>query len=290
MRQGLAVAAQLALVGHSVTVYDRQPLPGGLLQYGIPSMKLNKEIIARRIGLMKQQGIQFVSGVDVGRNPDETRQMMSGFDAISICVGATWPRDLKIDNRDADGIFFAMEYLGDKRTGLKRNAHETISAKGKKVVVIGGGDTGCDWYVLICCFMLCRMLLMPVCPVMTSSIGTALREGAESVVSFEILDRPPATRDGVSNPWPQWPKIFRTDYGHEEVKDKSLNPVEPGSDPRIYAVSSKEFLVREDPDSGRKVVTGVKTVSIRWEKTDSGGYKMIEVPDSERVSLNGMFP
>lgn len=200
---GLAAAAQLALVGHSVTVFDRQPLPGGLLQYGIPNMKLDKGVIKRRIDLMKSvQGITFQQGVDVG-SPDFPVERLEPFHAITLCVGATWPRDLNIPGRTANGIHFAMEYLGNERCGPR---HARLSAKGKKVIVIGGGDTGCD------------------------CIGTALREGAESVIAFEILPQPPPGR-AEDNPWPQWPKIFRVDYGHEEVKLRS------GSDPRLYEIS-----------------------------------------------------
>lgn len=246
---GLAAAAQLALAGHSVTVFDRQPLAGGLLQYGIPSMKLQKNVIARRIDLMRDvQGINFRQGVDVGSAEYPVDKVLAeGFDAIALCVGATWPRDLRIPGRaEAKGIHFAMEYLGSGRQGDYRDRHETLTAKGKKVLVIGGGDTGCD------------------------CIGTALREGATSVIAFEILPQPPDERDS-SNPWPQWPKIFRVDYGHDEVKLKS------GSDPRMYQMSSKEFVLREDGQ-----VTGVRANEVEWTQKPDGGWSMAVKEGSEK--------
>jgi glutamate synthase (NADPH/NADH) len=238
---GLAAAAQLALAGHSVTVFDRQPLAGGLLQYGIPSMKLQKNVIERRIELMKNvQGIDFRQGVDVGSAEYPVQKVLDeGFDAIALCVGATWPRDLRIPGRaEAKGIHFAMEYLGNGRQGEYRDRHESLTAKGKKVLVIGGGDTGCD------------------------CIGTALREGAESVIAFEILPEPPVGRD-ASNPWPQWPKIFRVDYGHDEVKLRT------GSDPRLYQISSKEFVLGEDGQ-----VKGVKANEVEWTQKPDGNWSM----------------
>ena len=238
---GLAAAAQLALAGHSITVFDRQPLAGGLLQYGIPSMKLQKSVIERRVELMKSvQGIDFRQGADVGSADYPVQRVLDeGFDAIALCVGATWPRDLRIPGRaEAKGIHFAMEYLGSGRQGEFRDRHESLTAKGKKVLVIGGGDTGCD------------------------CIGTALREGAESVIAFEILPEPPAERD-ASNPWPQWPKIFRVDYGHDEVKLKT------GSDPRLYQISSKEFVLGDDGQ-----VRGVKANEVEWTQKPDGNWSM----------------
>lgn len=266
---GLAAAAQLAVAGHEVTVIERQPLPGGLLQYGIPSMKLEKGIIARRINLMRQQGITFVCGVDVGNPANSShdfpieRFKSNEFAAIVLAVGATWPRDLTIPGReDTDGIHFAMEFLGSDRVGDWRDKNSKISAAGKRVIVVGGGDTGCD------------------------CIGTSLREGATSVISFEILPQPPDARDCATNPWPNWPKIFRTDYGHEEVRVQRLAGGE-ARDPRIYNICSKEFVTRKerDPATGleRNVVAGIRTVKVEWTQGEGGAWKMAEVAGSEQV-------
>ena len=242
---GLAAAAQCAVAGHSVTVFERESKPGGLLRFGIPNMKLDKKIVDRRIELMtKTQGIKFVCGVDVG---NDSSVDLTSFNAIGICVGATWPRNLSIKGREAEGIYFAMDYLGDQDNKRQTNR---INAKDKKVIVVGGGDTGCD------------------------CIGTSVREGAASVVAFEILPMPPNSR-AEDNPWPQWPKIFRVDYGHEEVKVRS------GNDPRLFEMSAKEF-VTEDVD-GKSIVKGIRAVKVSWTKDDNGRWSMKEVPGTETI-------
>ncbi|PPR08093.1 hypothetical protein CVT24_010554 [Panaeolus cyanescens] len=245
---GLACADQLNKAGHLVTVYDRNDRMGGLLMYGIPNMKLDKAIVQRRIDLMAAEGITFVSNAHVGVDID-AKELEAENDAVVICTGATWPRDLKIPNRNTDGIHFAMDYLQLNTKSLLDSDLEDgayINAKGKDVIVIGGGDTGND------------------------CIGTAMRHGAKSVVNFELLPKPPASR-GRDNPWPQWPRIFRTDYGHTEVAAHF------GNDPREYCISTKEFVL--DGDGKLK---GLNTVRVEWTKDSGGRWKMEEVPDSEK--------
>lgn len=248
---GLACAAQLNKAGHLVTVYERNDRVGGLLQYGIPSMKLSKQVVQRRINLMIEEGIIFKTGMDVGRSLGGS-ELMNNFDAICLATGATWPRDLNIPGRELNGIHYAMTFLEtwQKQQMMQSNPSKeskpTISAEGKKVVVIGGGDTGCD------------------------CIGTSLRQGAKSITSFEILPKPPSSR-ADDNPWPQWPKILRTDYGYEEVK------ILDGEDPRRFCVSSKKFI-----DDGAGNVRGVETVQVEWFKDESGQFKLKEIPGSEK--------
>lgn len=248
---GLACAAQLNKAGHSVTVYERNDRIGGLLQYGIPSMKLSKKLVQRRVNLMAEEGIVFKTGMNVGQNLD-ARELYDKYDALCVATGATWPRDLSIPGRELNGIYFAMTFLEtwQKQQMMQQSSNKdgapTISAKGKRVIVIGGGDTGCD------------------------CIGTSLRQGARSITSFEILPKPPTTR-ADDNPWPQWPKILRTDYGYEEVK------LTEGEDPRRFCVSSKKFV-----DDGSGNVCGVETVQVEWYKDESGQFKLREIPGSEK--------
>jgi len=221
---------------------------GGLLMYGIPNMKLDKSIVQRRLDLMAAEGITFVANANVGVDVD-AETIRAENDAVVICTGATWPRDLKIPNREADGIHFAMEYLQLNTTSLldsELSNGNYINANGKDVIVIGGGDTGND------------------------CIGTAMRHGAKSVTNFELLPKPPTTR-GRDNPWPQWPRIFRTDYGHTEVAAHF------GSDPREYSISTKDFVVDEDG-----TLKGLNTVRVEWTKDSGGRWKMEEVPGSAK--------
>lgn len=245
---GLACAAQLNKVGHSVTVYERADRPGGLLMYGIPNMKLQKEVVLRRVDLLKQEGVEFVCNTEIGKDID-SKELMAKFDAVVVCVGATRPRDLNIPGRSLKGIHFAMEFLHGNTKSLLDSQHadgKYISAKGKKVVVIGGGDTGND------------------------CLGTSLRHGCQSLVNFEIVTRSPNERAG-NNPWPQWPRIFRVDYGHEESAAKF------GQDPRQYSIESVEFLGNEKGE-----LVGVKTIDVDWSKP-AGGAPFSRVPGSERV-------
>ncbi len=245
---GLAAADQLNRVGHSVTVYERADRIGGLLMYGIPNMKLDKGVVQRRLDLLQQEGVKFVTKADVGNNVD-AQSLVDSNDAVLLATGATKPRDLPIPGRQLRGVHFAMEFLSKNTASLLDSKHADghyISAKGKKVVVIGGGDTGTD------------------------CIATSLRHGCTQMVNFELLDKPPQDR-ATDNPWPQWPRIFRVDYGHEEATEKF------GSDPREYCILSKEFI-----DDGQGNVKGIKTVRVKWEKVD-GRMQMTEVAGSEHV-------
>jgi glutamate synthase (NADPH) small chain len=210
---GLAAAAQLNSAGHNVTVYERADRIGGLLMYGIPNMKLEKHIVERRVKLLEEEGVKFVTGVEIGKQIPADK-LKSDFDAVILCTGATRPRDLPIPGRDLKGVHFAMEFLwANTKTllddGLKNGA--PISAKGKNVVVIGGGDTGND------------------------CIGTSMRHGCKSLINLEIVPQSPAER-AANNPWPQWPRIYRVDYGHAEVEAVF------GKDPRSFSTTALEFI------------------------------------------------
>lgn len=245
---GLACADQLNRAGHSVTVYERADRPGGLLMYGIPNMKLDKRIVKRRTDFMAAEGIKFKTGVAVGEDVHLV-DLKAQNDAVVICTGATVARDLPIKGRDLDGIHFAMEFLHKNTKSLldselANNAY--ISAKDKHVVVIGGGDTGND------------------------CIGTSVRHGAKSVVNFELLPQPPPER-ARDNPWPQWPRIYRVDYGHTEVQQHM------GKDPREFCIMSEEFV-----DDGTGKVKGISTVRVEWAKSPTGGWDMKKVEDSQQ--------
>lgn len=246
---GLSTADQLNKAGHSVTVYERADRIGGLLMYGIPNMKLDKTIVQRRVNFMADEGITFVTGVEVGPESDTTLQSLrQQFDAVVISTGATVARDLKIPNRELEGIHFAMQFLHKNTKSLLDSEladGNYISAKGKDVIVIGGGDTGND------------------------CIGTSVRHGAKSVTNFELLPQPPPER-ARDNPWPQWPRIYRVDYGHTEVKTHM------GKDPREYCVMSEEFV----GDDGH--VSGINIHRVEWTKSVSGGWDMKKVEGSEQ--------
>ncbi|MGB1756093.1 MAG: glutamate synthase subunit beta [Pseudomonadales bacterium] len=222
---GLSAAAQLNKAGHSVTVFEREDRIGGLLMYGIPNMKLEKNLIERRVDLLRKEGIEFLVNQDVGKTVDPTR-LIQDFDAVLLATGATVARDLPIPGREGPGVHLAMEFLPANTKSLLDSNLENghfISAKDKKVIVIGGGDTGTD------------------------CIGTSLRHGCKSLVNFELLPQPPESRSD-DNPWPLWPRIFRVDYGHAESTDRF------GKDPREYSVLSKSFL-RDDDGTLKGVVT-----------------------------------
>ncbi|MCE9545842.1 MAG: glutamate synthase subunit beta [Planctomycetia bacterium] len=244
---GLAAADQLNRAGHEVTVYERADRIGGLLMYGIPNMKLDKQVVQRRLDLMAAEGVRFVTNADVGRTVD-AKQLMADNDALLLATGATKPRDLPIPGRDLKGIHYAMQFLTANTKSLLDSGltnGDFISARDKDVIVIGGGDTGTD------------------------CIGTSIRHGCRGLVNFELLPQPPRER-AADNPWPQWPKILRSDYGHEEIAAKF------GQDPRTYAILSKEFL---GDDKGH--VRGIRTVHVEWKVVD-GKFKMDEVPGSEQ--------
>ena len=229
---GLAAAAQLNQAGHEVTVYERADRIGGLLMYGIPNMKLEKDVVGRRVRLLEQEGVKFVVNADVGgQGPDAIAvdKLLSEVDALCLATGATAARDLKIPKREGDGVYFAMKFLtANTQSLLDSNLADGnyISAKDKHVIVIGGGDTGTD------------------------CIGTSLRHGCKSLVNFEIMPRPPVER-ADDNPWPLWPKIYREDYGHLEAQHKY------GTDPRTYSISGKEFV----RDQNGKLL-GINTVNV----------------------------
>jgi len=249
---GLAAAAQLNKVGHTVTVYERADRIGGLLMYGIPNMKLDKGVVERRINLLREEGVKFVVNADVGNkesaNYVDPKKLYDENDAVLLATGATRPNDLPIPGRGLGGIYFAMEFLTANTKSFLDSGLEDgryISAKDKDVIVIGGGDTGTD------------------------CIGTSLRHGCRSMVNFELLPKPPQER-APDNPWPQWPRIFRTDYGHQESAAKF------GSDPRTYCIMSKEFV---GDDAGN--VAGIRTVQVEWEKVD-GQWKLKELPGTDK--------
>jgi glutamate synthase (NADPH) small chain len=246
---GLACAAQLNRAGHTVTVFERADRIGGLLMYGIPNMKLDKRIVERRIRLMADEGIHFITNTIVGRDFPADR-LMREFDAVVLCGGATKPRDLPVEGRGLPGIHFAMEYLHQNTKSLLDSNLENgdyISARDRDVVVIGGGDTGTD------------------------CVGTAMRHGCRSLVQFEILPQPPNER-AADNPWPQWPKIYRLDYGQEEAAAKF------GADPRTYCVMTQRFV---PDDQGR--VRELHTVEITWEKDEQGRFGPKEIPGTEKI-------
>jgi len=246
---GLSAAAQLNKAGHLVTVFERADRPGGLLMYGIPNMKLDKEkVVRRRLRLMEQEGITFVCNTEVGKNLS-AQQLLGDFDAIVLCTGATKPRDLPIDGRNLKGVHFAMEFLHQNTKSLL-DQHQNgnfISASGKDVIVIGGGDTGTD------------------------CVGTAMRHGCKSLVQVEILPRPPMERS-KDNPWPEWPKVYKMDYGQEEAAAAY------GADPRVYLTTSKKF---EADEHGQ--VKSAHLVQIQWEKNEKGQFVPRDVPGTERV-------
>ncbi len=256
---GLACAAQLNQVGHSVTVFERANRIGGLLTYGIPNMKLDKQTVQRRVDLLAAEGVSFVTDTEVGKDYSAA-QLQKDFDAIILCGGATKPRDLSIEGRDLKGIHFAMEFLHANTRRLldgdapalgpweeRAGQGKFISAEGKDVMVIGGGDTGTD------------------------CVGTAMRHGCTSLVQLEILDRPPDTRQ-ADNPWPEWPKIYRLDYGQEEYQ--ALH----GHDPRSYSVTAKRFVGDENGQ-----VKEVHTVKVEWVLGDNGRLSPREISGSEEV-------
>lgn len=245
---GLAAADQLNKRGHSVTVFEREDYPGGLLMYGIPNMKLDKSVIERKIKCMEAEGIVFKTNVNVGVDV-KAADLKKEYDRVILTCGASNPRDIKAPGRDAKGIYFAVDYL-KRVTKHLRNPQYTdyIDAKGKNVLVIGGGDTGND------------------------CVGTSIRQGAKSVVQFEMMPKPPVERT-ASNPWPEWPKVLKTDYGQQEAIAVF------GSDPRIYETTVKEFI--KDEKGNLKQVKGVK---LNWTKDEkSGRMNMTEIENSEYV-------
>ena len=247
---GLAAADQLNKRGHSVTVYERSDRIGGLLMYGIPNMKLEKRIVDRKRRVMEEEGVVFVTGVDVGRDV-KAEQLLREFDRVILACGASNPRDIQVPGRDAKGIYFAVDFLKANTKSLLDSEFADkayVDTKDKDVVIIGGGDTGND------------------------CVGTAIRHGAKSVTQIEMMPKAPDTR-AQDNPWPEWPKVCKTDYGQQEAIAVY------GHDPRIYESTVKEFVKDKD---GK--LAAVKIVKLSWEKDEAAGrMNMKEVPGSEET-------
>jgi glutamate synthase (NADPH/NADH) small chain len=244
---GLSAADQLNKVGHSVTVYERADRIGGLLMYGIPNMKLDKKYIQRRVDLLQEEGIEFIVSTEIGKDLP-AKKLLEDFDAVVLCCGATKPRDLPIEGRELKGVHFAMEFLTTNTQGLLELKDVTsfeTAAKNKDVVVIGGGDTGTD------------------------CVGTSVRHGCKTVTQLEIMPRPPEER-APDNPWPEWPKVYKMDYGQEEAKEVF------GRDPRHYLTATKKFLGDEEGNLRAIVIH-----DIEW-KQDNGRFSPVEVPGSVR--------
>lgn len=247
---GLAAADQLNRRGHLVTVFEREDRIGGLLRYGIPNMKLEKQIIDRKLAIMEEEGIQFKTGCNVGKTV-KAADILKEYDRVILACGASEPRNIKVPGRDAEGIYFAVDFLKSTTKALWANQMTLkdgayISAKGKKVLVIGGGDTGND------------------------CVGTAVRHGATSVLQLEMMPKAPDQR-ADNNPWPEWPKVCKTDYGQEEAAAVF------GADPRVYTTTVKEFI--KDKKGAVCKASLVKLQAKMDEKT--GRMMMAEIPGSE---------
>lgn len=250
---GLAAADQLNKRGHSVTVFERSDRVGGLLMYGIPNMKLEKHVITRRINIMKEEGVTFITNTDVGADY-EADQLLKDFDRVILACGASNPRDIKAPGRDAKGIYFAVDFLKSATRDLLNagttKADEvtfTISAKNKKVLVIGGGDTGND------------------------CVGTSVRQGAKSVLQLEMMPKLPDQRT-EKNPWPEWPRVCKTDYGQEEAAAVF------GSDPRVYQTTVKQFIADKEGNVCKVITVGLQS---KFDEA-SKRFTMVEVPGTEK--------
>lgn len=245
---GLAAADQLNSRGHFVTVFERSDRIGGLLMYGIPNMKLEKQIIDRKVEIMEEEGVEFKTGVNVGKDI-KAEQILNEYDRVILACGASNPRDIKAEGRDARGIYFAVDFLKSTTKSLldddlKEGTY--ISAKGKNVMIIGGGDTGND------------------------CVGTSIRHGAKSVLQLEMMPKLPDER-AENNPWPEWPRVCKTDYGQEEAIEVF------GNDPRVYQTTVKEFL--KDKNGNLKGAVLVKLEPVKDKKT--GRLTMKEIAGSE---------
>ncbi|MGV3663782.1 MAG: glutamate synthase subunit beta [Prosthecobacter sp.] len=244
---GLSAAAQLNKAGHTVTVFERADRPGGLLMYGIPNMKLDKkDVVLRRIKLLEDEGVTFKCNVNVGKDIT-AEQLTKDFDAVILATGATKPRDLPIPGRELKGIHFAMDFLTANTQAVLDPSGKYITADGKDVVIIGGGDTGTD------------------------CVGTSVRHGCTTVTQLEIMAKPPLTRAG-NNPWPEWPKTYKMDYGQEEAAAKF------GDDPRVYLTTATHF---EGDENGN--VKAVHVVNVEWKKDDKGNFGPQKIPGTEKV-------
>lgn len=246
---GLAVANQLNKKGHTVTVYEKNEAIGGLLRYGIPDFKLNKNIIDRRLQLMEAEGIEFVTKTEIGKDI-KAKDLMKNYDAVCVAIGSQVPRDLPVEGRDLRGVYFAMEYLTMKNRLIAKEtipADQLIDAKGKNVLVIGGGDTGSD------------------------CIGTANRQDAANILQIEILPKPPALQD-IANPWPEsFPVVLKTSSSHKEGCD------------RRWSLNTKRFI----GENG--ILTGVELVEVEWTKDEAGRHVMKEVGEPEILKIDLVF-
>ena len=247
---GLAAAQQLNRRGHSVTVYERSDRPGGLLRYGIPNMKLEKSVIDRRIRLMEEEGVKFVLNTNVGKDIT-AEELLKNYDRVLLACGASNPRDIQVPGREAKGIYFAVDFLSKVTKTLLDSSFEKVPyelAKDKNVVVIGGGDTGND------------------------CVGTVIRLGAKSVIQLEMMPKPPVER-AENNPWPEWPRVLKTDYGQEEAIAVF------GHDPRVYQTTVKEFIADKKGN-----VCKAKIVKLQGQKDEkTGRMVMVPVEGSEEV-------
>ncbi len=246
---GLSAAAQLNKAGHEVTVFERADRPGGLLMYGIPNMKLDKkEVVLRRLALLEKEGVKFICNTEVGKNLPADK-LLKDFDAVILATGATKGRDLPIPGRELKGIHLAMEFLTANTKNLLDGVKPgtNITADGKNVVVIGGGDTGTD------------------------CVGTSIRHGCKSIVQLEIMAKPPLER-AKDNPWPEWPKTLKVDYGQEEAAAKF------GADPRTYLTTATKF---EGDENGQ--VKAVHVVNVEWKKDDKGNFGPQKIAGTEKV-------
>ena len=248
---GLATADRLNRRGHSVTVFERESQPGGLLMFGIPNMKLDKAIVRRRVELMTAEGVEFRTNFNVCA--DNAAGILEEYDAVVLCCGSKTPRDLSVPGREAQGIHFAVDYL---TAATKKVIGETedfaITARDKHVIIVGGGDTGND------------------------CVGTAIRQGCASVTQLEMMGMPPVSRT-ASNPWPQWPRVLKTDYGQQEAIAVF------GHDPRLYQTTVKE--IRSD-DQGN--ITSIVTVRLE-PKNVEGRMTMQPIPGSEEELPCGLL-
>jgi len=247
---GLSTAYWLNKRGHSVTVYEREDRPGGLLMYGIPNMKLEKKTVLRRIELMQAEGVEFKCGINIGQDVS-AEYLKENYDAVVLCCGAANPRDITAEGRDATGIYFAVDFLKSTTKALlnsNMSDGDYISAKYKHVIVIGGGDTGND------------------------CVGTAIRHGCKSVTQLEMMPAPPEKR-AQNNPWPEWPKVLKTDYGQQEAIAVF------GHDPRVYCTTVKRFIKNS---SG--ALCAVDTVKLESKPDpETGRMKMVPIEGSEQT-------
>lgn len=247
---GLAAAAQLNKAGHNVTVYERADRIGGLLMYGIPTMKLDKGVVQRRVDILAAEGIEFVTNTEIGKDI-QAKQLVDDFDAVVLCGGATKPREVAIEGRELNGVHLAMDYLnGTIKSYLDSNLEDGnyISAKDKNVIVIGGGDTGTD------------------------CVATALRHGCKSITQFGTVAKAPLERDPITNPWPQFPHVYTLDYAQEEAKAMF------GADPRAFSVLTKKFVGDENGN-----LKELHTVQIERYIDENGRKIYKELPGTEQV-------